>query len=214
MSDAIGSARIAYEFATLDERDVAADPLEQFATWLSAAFGIEGITEPNAMTLATVGQDSRPSARIVLLRGFDARGFTFFTNFESRKARELGANANAALVFYWGPLQRQIRIEGSVARIEGAESDAYFASRPRGSRLSAWASPQSTVVASRAELDDALAATERRFAEREVDRPAFWGGFRLVPERLEFWQGRRNRTHDRIAYLRAAAGWNIVRLAP
>ncbi|MBC5809621.1 MAG: pyridoxamine 5'-phosphate oxidase family protein, partial [Candidatus Eremiobacteraeota bacterium] len=119
VSDAIGSARIAYEFATLDERDVAADPLEQFATWLSAAFGIEGITEPNAMTLATVGQDSRPSARIVLLRGFDARGFTFFTNFESRKARELGANANAALVFYWGPLQRQIRIEGSVARIEG-----------------------------------------------------------------------------------------------
>lgn len=197
-----------------------ADPFGQFAAWLNEALKRGDILEPNAMTLATVDGRCRPSARMVLLRGLDERGLTFYTNYESRKAGELEKKADAALVFYWGALHRQVRVEGEIARIDAAESDAYFASRPRGHQLSAWASAQSRPIADRAALDAALHAVEARFAERDVERPPHWGGYRLVPRRFEFWQGRPNRMHDRILYERedgrdpGGAGWRISRLAP
>lgn len=212
--DEIENARVSYEQDALDEASLASDPITQFQSWLAEAFAAGSVVEPNAMTLATVGEDGRPSARIVLLRGCDARGLAFFTNYESRKARELATHSAAALVFFWGALQRQVRVEGAVERLPAEESDAYFSTRPRGHRLSAWSSPQSEAVASRGALETAFADTERRFAGRDVERPPFWGGFRLVPDRFEFWQGRLNRAHDRLAYLRDAEGWRIVRLAP
>jgi pyridoxamine 5'-phosphate oxidase len=165
------------------------------------------------MTVATANRLGRPSARIVLLRDWDTRGFVFFTNYESRKGAELNANPYAAALFWWGVLQRQIRIEGRVERVADDESDAYFASRPRGHRLSAWASQQSTSVADRAALMDAMEDAEARFPG-DVPRPPFWGGYRIVPDRFEFWQGRPNRVHDRIAYERDGDDWLILRLAP
>ena len=165
------------------------------------------------MTLATVGADGRPAARIVLLRQWDARGFVFFTNYESRKGADLAAHPAAALVFWWGELERQIRVEGNVERVLEAESDAYFASRPRGHRLAAWASSQSAVVPNRETLERAVSEAEARFPD-DVPRPPFWGGFRVVPDRFEFWQGRPNRVHDRIAYERNPEGWMLTRLAP
>lgn len=203
-----------YAATALVESGMSTDPFAQLAAWLEEALSRDEIVEPNAMTLATVDAGCKPAARVVLLRGLDERGLTFFTNYESRKAGDLEANADAAVVFYWGALHRQVRVEGTVARIAPAESDAYFASRPRGHRLSAWASPQSRPVADRATLESALQAVEERFADRDVERPPHWGGYRLVPRRFEFWQGRLNRMHDRILYERDDAVWQISRLAP
>lgn len=214
MSD-ISDIRLSYERAVLDEADVAHDPFVQFARWLDEAIGAE-IVEPNAMTVATVGIDGQPSARIVLLRGYDERGLVFFTNYESQKGHEIATTPRAALLFFWGPLERQIRIEGPVERLSAADSNAYFEKRPRGHRLSAWASPQSSKVASRAELDGRMSAFDEQFAGVDVPRPDYWGGFRVKPLRFEYWQGRRNRVHDRIVYRRIAIGtpWTIERLAP
>jgi pyridoxamine 5'-phosphate oxidase len=210
----LSQRRISYERGALDLSDVALDPFVQFGTWLNDALAAE-LVEPNAMTVATVGDDGQPSARVVLLRGWDERGFVFFTNYESRKGRELGAVPRAALLFFWAPLERQIRIEGTVTQLEPADSDAYFAQRPRGHRISAWASPQSRVVAGREELEAATLQAEARFDGTDVPRPPHWGGYRVAPQAFEFWQGRRNRLHDRIAYeARSGGGWERARLAP
>ena len=197
----------------LDIDDLRADPLEQFELWFNEAVQAQLLT-PNAMTLATVGADGRPSARITLLKGFDERGFMFFSNYESRKGRELLARPQAALVFYWSELGRQVRIEGSVERLGAEESEAYFRSRSLGSRIGAWASPQSSVITDRAELDRLVRETEQRFEGDEVPLPPHWGGFLLVPEQIEFWKGRRSRLHDRFQFTRQPDGWLVERLAP
>ncbi len=214
MSD-ISDIRLSYERAALDESDVARDPFAQFKAWLDEALAAE-IVEPNAMTVATVGIDGQPSARIVLLRGYDERGMVFFTNYESQKGHEIATTPRAALLFFWASLERQIRIEGPVERLSAADSDAYFEKRPRGHRLSAWASPQSSKVASRAELDERMQKFDEQFAGVDVPRPEHWGGFRVKPLRFEYWQGRRNRVHDRIVFRRVAIGtpWIAERLAP
>lgn len=190
------------------------DPLALFADWFAAAAAVAGIDKPNAMTLATETA-GLPSARIVLLSSFDARGFVFHTNYESRKSREIAANARVALVFWWDPLGRQVRIEGRAEQTSAAESDAYFARRPRGSQLGAWASEQSRVIASREVLEARMQALEREYAGASVPRPAHWGGFRVVPEAIEFWEHRDNRLHERLRYTRDASGaWRAERLAP
>jgi len=214
MTADLAAMRRDYAARGLVEDDVLADPLAQFERWFEDA-RTAGIFEPNAMTLATVGEGGQPAARVVLLKGLDPRGLAFFTNFDSRKAREIAANAKGALVFWWGPLARQVRFEGPIERTADAEAEAYFASRPRGSQIGAWASAQSQVIASRSALQEAAEACERRFAEGAVPRPPFWGGFRLVPVRAEFWQGQTDRLHDRLRYRRDAdGGWRIERLAP
>jgi pyridoxamine 5'-phosphate oxidase len=201
----------------LVESDLTADPLEMFRRWMHDAT-VAGLHEPNAMVVATVSPQGVPSARMVLLKGMDARGFVFFTNFESRKAGELDANPACALLFPWHALERQVRIEGRAARLDEDESAAYFGTRPRGSQVGAWASPQSQVVGSRAELDERYAEAETRFRDGEVPRPPYWGGYRVAPEVVEFWQGRRGRMHDRLRYRRAGtetdSGWITERLAP
>jgi pyridoxamine 5'-phosphate oxidase len=166
------------------------------------------------MTLATCTPDGRPSARVVLLKGFDERGFSFFTNYQGRKARDLEANPRASLVLFWQPLERQVRIDGRVEKVSEAESDQYFAIRPRGAQLGAWASVQSEVVPDREALEASLAEVERRFGEGFVPRPPHWGGYRVVPDEVEFWQGRPNRLHDRLLYRRTPGGWDLVRLSP
>jgi pyridoxamine 5'-phosphate oxidase len=170
--------------------------------------------EPNAMIVATATTDGRTSARTVLLKGYDERGFVFYTNYEGRKARELEANPMCALLFYWGELERQVRIEGRASRLSGEESDAYFLSRPRGSRIGAWASQQSRSVEDRSVLEERVRALEREYEGREIPRPPFWGGYRVEPEVIEFWQGRENRLHDRLVYRRDGEGWKIERLQP
>lgn len=193
---------------------LAEEPFTQFAAWFAEAEGA-GLLEPNGMTLATVGENGRPSARMVLLKGFDVRGFVFYTNYESRKGRELTVNPWAALTFWWGSLQRQVRVEGGVERVSVEESDAYYASRPAGSQIGAWASHQSQVIESRAVLERRWVELEARFAAEGVVRPAFWGGYRVVPTAVEFWQGGVNRLHDRFLYSRQAeGGWLIERLSP
>lgn len=197
----------------LDEATAADDPFEQFLTWFRDAEG-RGLATVNAMTLATADAHGRPSARIVLLKELDDRGFVFFTNYESKKGADLAANPHAALVFYWDLLHRQVRVEGTVERVTDAESDAYFAVRPLGSRLGAIASPQSRPVASRAELEARVDEVARTVGDGEPARPPYWGGYRVVPARIEFWQGQASRLHDRIVYERATSGWTRQRLAP
>ena len=209
----LADLRKEYTRAGLTESDVAPDPVEQFRRWFDEALRA-GLHEPNAMTVATATSDGRPSARVVLLKGFDGRGFVFYTNYEGRKGRELEENPRAALLFYWGELERQVRIEGAVFRVSKDESDAYYASRPRGSRLGAWASEQSRVVEGREVLESRVGDLEAEYAGREVPRPVFWGGYRVEPEVAEFWQGRENRLHDRIVYRRGDGGWEAERLQP
>jgi pyridoxamine 5'-phosphate oxidase len=211
--DEVRGGRHDYDAGSLSEDDAGSDPFLQFHRWLDGALATNA-PEPYAMALASSDAAGRPSARIVLLRGYDARGFSFFTNYESRKGRELGALADAAALFFWAALQRQIRIEGAVERLAAAESDAYFASRPRGHRLSAWASPQSAEIENREALETRMREMEKRFEGAEIPRPPNWGGFRLVPRRFEFWQGRPNRVHDRILFERVQDGWRRARLAP
>jgi pyridoxamine 5'-phosphate oxidase len=213
-SDSAERRRVSYEFGQLEESTVASDPHVQFEIWFAEAHATPEIVEPDAVALATCDLNGRPSARMVLLRGQDARGYVFFTNYVSRKGRDLADNPQASLLFFWERLQRQVRIEGRVERVAPDESDVYFGRRPRGHRLSAWASQQSAVVANRQQLEAQVAETDARFADADVPRPPFWGGYRVVPDTFEFWQGRRNRVHDRIAYLRAGKGWRIERLSP
>ncbi len=197
----------------MDERLLDPDPIAQVASWYAEAQE-RGVAQPEAMTLATATPAGAPSARMVLLKGIDARGLTFFTNLDSRKAAELAANPRAALVLYWQPLRRQVRVEGRVERLSEAESAAYFATRPRGSALAAWASPQSRPLESREALERLYAGVEQRFAGEDVPLPPFWGGYLVVPDAVELWEGRDNRLHDRVRYERAGSAWRLTRLAP
>jgi pyridoxamine 5'-phosphate oxidase len=209
----IADLRREYARARLDEKDVSPDPFVEFARWFAEAQAAEA-AEVNAMVLATASADGRPSARMVLLKGFDKRGFVFFTDYRSRKAEELEENLRAALGFYWSELERQVRIEGTVTRTSLQESEAYYRTRPMGSRLGAWASYQSRPIGSREELEADLQEVERRFSGPEVPLPPHWGGYRVSPECFEFWQGRESRLHDRIRYARERDGWKIERLSP
>ncbi len=208
----IADLRKDYKVASLAESDAGASPFTQFEKWLNEAIAAE-LPEPNAMTLATVGSDNRPSTRIVLIKEFDARGPVWFTNYQSRKGRELAANKFAALQFHWVELERVVRIEGTVEKISDAESDTYFNSRPLDSRIGAWASPQSEVISSRAVLVGRAAEFAAKFMLKPP-RPPHWGGYRLIPDRFEFWQGRSSRLHDRIVYRFDDSAWRIERLAP
>ena len=207
----VSSLRREYRGEPLTEASAAGDPFEQFARWFEQARATEA--DPTAMALATATPDGRPSARMVLLKGFDAGGFVFYTNYDSRKAGEIEGTHRASLLFYWAGLERQVRIEGAITRVAAAESDAYFASRPLESRWSAHASPQSRVIDSRESLEAAVSRARAQFGDA-VPRPAGWGGFRVSPDAFEFWQGRENRLHDRLAYTLDAGAWRRRRLAP
>lgn len=212
--EAIRRLRKEYSLAGLSEADADADPFAQFGRWFAEALRAD-LREPNAMTVATATPEGVPSARIVLLKGWDERGFAFYTNYEGQKGREIAANPAVALVFYWPELERQVRIVGDVARTSAAESDAYFASRPLGSRLGAMVSRQSTVIPDRATLEARLLQLEAEYREAAPPRPDFWGGYRVAPHHFEFWQGRPNRLHDRLSYQRDEDGaWAIERLSP
>jgi pyridoxamine 5'-phosphate oxidase len=212
MTDA-SKLRREYEGEPLDEESAAADPVEQFRVWFEAALAA-GIEDANAMVLATADAAGRPSGRVVLLKGYDPDGFSFYTNYASRKAEELAVNPRAELVFYWSPLNRQVRIAGAVTKLPPADADAYFASRPRGAQLGAVASRQSAVVGGRAELEERYRRVEAEYEGREVPRPPGWGGYLLRPDAIEFWQGRSNRLHDRLRYRRQDGGWIRERLSP
>jgi pyridoxamine 5'-phosphate oxidase len=214
--DTLAALRREYGDAGLDVPDLAADPVSMFRRWLADTVAA-GVHEPNAMVVTSVSVGGRPSARMVLLKAVDERGFVFYTNYDSRKGRELDAEPASALLFPWHELQRQVRVEGRAERVSREESEAYFASRPRASQLGAWASPQSDEVAAREELEQRYAETEARFADsEEVPLPPNWGGFRVVPDVVEFWQGRKGRMHDRLVYRRTGdeSPWSIERLAP
>lgn len=211
----LAERRESYRRGSLSRDELPPDPLILFRTWFAEAEAAD-VMEPNAMTLATASPDGRPSARIVLLKGLGPRGFTFYTNLESRKGRELDANPQAALTFWWPPLERQVRVEGCVEQIDEDTASDYYASRPRGSRIGAWASPQSQQMESRAALEDRVREVEARFeGDEAIPKPPFWSGFRVVPQVVEFWQGRPSRLHDRFVYRHnAQGGWTIFRLAP
>jgi pyridoxamine 5'-phosphate oxidase len=210
----ISNQQKVYKLSGLVENDLDPNPFVQFGKWYQQA-AAANLAEPNAMTLATATKDGLPSARMILLKGFDENGFVFYTNYESQKGRELAENPNAALVFYWAELERQIRIAGAVSKVSRAESESYFNSRPAGSRLGAWASRQSRVIPSRETLEEQLKELEAEYQDREAPTPPFWGGYRLSPQAFEFWQGRPDRLHDRLRYTRQADGrWVIERLSP
>lgn len=210
----IADIRKDYKLQTLSEKEVAADAIAQFDQWWDDAINSE-LEEVNAMTLATASADGIPDARIVLLKGYDKNGFVFFTNYQSNKGKEMEQNPNACLVFFWAALERQVRITGTVEKISAAESDAYFISRPIGSRMGAWASPQSNVITKREAIEDNLKEIEQRFSNGNIPRPPHWGGYIVKPVQIEFWQGRPSRLHDRIRYtLQTEGKWLIERLAP
>ena len=213
MNKSIADIRKDYSLHALNETDIAADAIQQFSGWWHDAVNSE-IFEVNAMTLSTATKEGKPSARIVLLKGFDEHGFVFFTNYESKKGQELAENPYAALTFFWKEIERQVRIEGTVEMVDATESDDYFCSRPAGSRIGAWASPQSKVIESRAVLENNVANYTKKF-QNSIPRPPHWGGYRVMPLMIEFWQGRSNRLHDRIQYAKTAEGsWKAERLAP
>jgi pyridoxamine 5'-phosphate oxidase len=210
----IAAIRKEYTQQTLSEKDVFSDPFNQFTKWWNEAVESD-IDEVNAMTLATATAEGIPSARIVLLKGYNEQGFVFYTNYESYKARQLAENPRACLLFFWKELERQVRLTGMIEKVSAAESDEYYFSRPEGSRIGAWASPQSHVIANREWLENKVKEMENRFAGKEIGRPPYWGGYRLKPVEVEFWQGRSSRLHDRIQYVLQDNGeWNIQRLAP
>ena len=215
MKDSVRDRRVQYETAGVDVEDLDADPIAQWQRWHDDALEA-GVVEPNAMTLSTIGIDGIPDARILLVRGLDARGLVFYTNYDGAKSHQLDVNPVASATFGWLDLHRQVRVRGPVERISAEESDAYFASRPRASQLGAWSSPQSEEIADRSVLDDLVAATAERFADADViPRPDNWGGWRLMPAEWEYWQGRPSRLHDRLRYGPTSDGaWNISRLAP
>jgi len=211
---ALADLRKEYALAGLAEKDLARDPFRQFEKWFQEAEASK-LVEPNAMVLASATRDGRPSARAVLLKSVDGRGFVFFTNYESRKGRELDANPRASLVFPWFAFERQVIVEGPVAKVPREESESYFHSRPLASQLAAWASAQSSIIPGRKALEEAMKDLENKYAGRKVPVPPHWGGFRLAPETVEFWQGRRSRLHDRLRYRRGSDGsWTVERLAP
>jgi pyridoxamine 5'-phosphate oxidase len=208
-------ARKSYERAALDEHGIDRDPFQQFTIWYDDAVAA-GLPEPEAMTLSTATSEGRPSARIVLLRGYDERGFCFFSNYSSQKGQELAANPYAAVTFHWVELERQVRIAGRVEKVTEAESDAYFQSRPSQSRIGAWSSPQSSVISNRDALEELFKKYQEQYLdETAIPRPEHWGGYRVIPKRIEFWQGRPNRLHDRLRFIRIDQGpWTLQRLAP
>ena len=211
--DSIANIRKDYRLQSLNENEVDANPINQFSIWWNEAIS-SSIDEVNAMTLATASIEGKPDARIVLLKGYDEKGFVFFTNYESRKALEMAANPFATLVFFWKELERQVRIEGAVEKISAADSDAYFQSRPEGSRIGAWASPQSRVIDNREILEENVKQLGIKYGEGFIPRPEHWGGYLVAPTQIEFWQGRSSRLHDRILYRRENGAWVIKRLAP
>ncbi|MEZ0484007.1 pyridoxamine 5'-phosphate oxidase [Fibrella aquatica] len=213
MSTIIADLRKDYTLNGLDQTDVSSDPFAQFQEWFQAALAA-GVHEPNAMHLSTISPQGRPEGRIVLIKGLDATGFTFYTNYTSQKAASLIANPFASLTFFWPELERQVRIEGRVEKVTAIESDTYFNSRPRGSQLGAWVSHQSEVISGRDVLESRQQTLETRFADQPIPRPDFWGGFRVIPSQLEFWQGRPSRLHDRIRYRFEAGSWLIERVSP
>jgi pyridoxamine 5'-phosphate oxidase len=214
MNNNIADLRKEYSQAELLESAINPDPIPQFALWFQQALE-SNLQEPNAMTIATIGQDGLPNARIVLLKDFDARGFVFFTNYRSQKGQELAANPQAAIVFLWAELERQVRIQGTVEKVSPTESDYYFHTRPLGSQLGAWASEQSDVIISRDILETKLKAIETQYENQDIPRPDHWGGYRVLPSTIEFWQGRKNRLHDRLRYKRLDnQQWLIERLCP
>ncbi len=202
-----------YSLQELSKSSIDRDPFAQFSIWFDEYLNSKPL-EPNAMVVSTVDRDGRPSSRVILLKGFDRDGFVFFTNYESKKAADLDSNPRVALHFFWQELERQINIIGSAAKIAREESEAYFASRPLESRIGAWASKQSSVLASRKELEDSVAEVRARFEGKDIPCPPFWGGYRVTPYRFEFWQGRQSRLHDRICYEQKNGGWQIYRLSP
>jgi pyridoxamine 5'-phosphate oxidase len=213
MTNNIADIRKDYKLKSLLEADVSQDPFVQFNQWWEEAIA-SNIDEVNAMTLATVGSNGKPSARIVLLKGIDKNGFHFFTNYESHKAKDMDANNNVALIIFWKELERQIRIEGTAIKLTDAESDAYYFSRPLDSQIGAWSSPQSNVISSRTILDENVAAIKSKFETEKITRPDFWGGYTVQPSVIEFWQGRSNRLHDRLQYTKLENDWKLERLAP